>query len=162
MRRAAYPLFALLILGLPSGARAEEACPIVQSIYRDGNDQGFELVFGPPPIDSIVDATAVIHHTQQANLYQFTVDQMSGYGSIWLSELEPPQADSREDQGFWLAFFDPDLRSATPLFFGDAVAPEYAVIAELGSHDYYARRGTVEASQVPLLDDVMWIYDRCQ
>jgi len=55
------------------------------------------------------------------------------------------------------------MRSATPLFFGEETdAPEYAVISELGSLDYYARRGTIEQTDPPLLQDVIWIHDRCQ
>ncbi|MBD1914053.1 hypothetical protein [Leptolyngbya sp. FACHB-8] len=145
----------------PALANAEESCPISQSIYRDGNGQGFELVFGPPPVGSIVDATAVINHPLQSHLYEFTVDQVSGYGSIWMAEQVPTLPNG--DQRFWLAFFDQNLRSATPPFFGEETeAPKYAVISELGSHDYYARRGTVGQTEVPLLQDVIWIHERCQ
>ncbi len=48
----------------------------------------------------------------------------------------------------------------TPLWFREATkAPQYAVIAELGSHDYYQRRST---ENPPLIGDVMWMFDRKQ
>ena len=142
-------------------AATSETCPISNSIYRDANGQGFELVFGLPPIDSAVQGTAVINHPQQAQLYQFRVLQSSGYGtvSLWDQDLEQPE----NDHGFWMAFFDHDLASATPLYLGEeTAAPQYAVVAGLGSHDYYRRWGTITEDTPPLLGDVMWIRDRCQ
>ncbi|CAN1211726.1 hypothetical protein TUMEXPCC7403_16095 [Tumidithrix helvetica PCC 7403] len=160
--------FALLILSMVllsmqtvTGAAASESCPIAKSIYRDADGKGFQLVFGPPPPRSPFHATAAIAHPQLGQLYRFQVTQSSGYGSIWL--LEQDRSNSKRENRFWITFFDRDLKSATPIFLGqETESPRYAVIAELGSHDYYQRRGTMTQSTPPLLPDVMWIHDRCQ
>ena len=162
MKIPSYALLTLLIMVLsmysPAEAALSQDCPLTQSIYRDGDGKGFELVFGPPPPKTVYDATAVIHHTQQRSLYRFTVDQLSGYGSVWLSDLS--RSHSKQSKSFWMTFFDRDLKAATPLLLWDAKeAPQYVVIAELGSHDYYQRRGT---ENPPLIGDVMWKFDRCQ
>lgn len=136
-------------------------CPIAQSVYRDGNGQGFELVFAPPPVGSPFHATAVINHPQQSQLYQFMVSQSSGDGSVWLSQESTGPEDAAKT--FWVAFFDHSLYSATPLFLGEETeSPMYAVIAELGSYDDALRRGTITATTPPLLQDTLWIHDRCQ
>ena len=155
----AVSILSILALAMPTatGAAASESCPIAKSIYRDGDGKGFELVFGPPTTGRIEHATAVINHRQQRQLYRFKMYQRSGYGSVWLSELSLgyPKQPAR---GFWITFFDRDLKSATPLFLGEEKeSPRYAVIADLGSYDYYRRRG-----QETLIKDPIWVFDRCQ
>ncbi len=88
-----------LSIGLGTGAVASASCPIAKSLYRDGDGQGFQLVFGPPPPGTPFHATAAIKDRQQKPLYQFRVSQSSGYGSIWLwnQDSKPPQRDS----GLW-------------------------------------------------------------
>jgi hypothetical protein len=150
----------IVALSMPSLAEAAPAkgCPIASSVYRDGDDKGFELVFDAPPPNTPYYATAVIHHSQHRSLYRFTVNQSSGYGSVWLNEIS--KSNSNQNKSFWITFFNQDLKSATPLWLGEEKeAPEYAVIAQLGSHDYYRRRGTANP---PLIGDVLWIFDRCQ
>jgi hypothetical protein len=135
-----------------------KGCSITKSIYRDRNGNGFELVFGQPPPNTPYAATATINHSQSGQIYRFTVSQSSGYGSVWLSDRSSPNS-ARTNQ-FWIAFFDRNLISATPLWLGDEKeAPKYAVIAEIGSYDYYRRRGT---ENPPLIGDVIWLFDRCQ
>lgn len=149
-----------LILTLTASSPLE-SCPIARSIYRDGDGKGFQLVFGPPPPGRPFHATAVINHPQQEKLYQFLVNQSSGYGSVWLSP--PDRGSSSHNNLLWITFFDRNLKSATPLFLGkETEAPMYAVIAQLGSNDYYRRKGNVTSSTPPLLRDVIWIHDRCQ
>ncbi len=117
-----------------TGAAASKSCPIAQSIYRDGDGKGFQLVFRPPLPGSTAHATAAIAHPQQGQLYQFQVTQSSGYGSIWLSDMDA--SNSKRSKSLWMAFFDRNLKSATPTFLGEETeAPEYAVISELGSYD---------------------------
>jgi hypothetical protein len=150
----------LIALSMPALAEAvpSKGCPIAKSIYRDGDGKGFELVFGAPPAKTPYYATAVIYHSQRRPIYRFTVSQSSGYGSVWLNELSGD--NSKQNNSFWITFFDQDMKSATPLWLGEEkAAPEYAVIAQLGSHDYYRRRG---AETPPLIGDVMWMFDRCQ
>ena len=168
MKTKYFTHFSLFVLSITvlltlmiSRATTSEICPISDSIYRDANGQGFELVFGPPPVGSAVHGTAVIDHPQQAQLYQFRMFQSSGYGTVWLWDKDPDQPDN--DWRFWIAFFDQDLASATPLYLGaETEAPQYAVVAGLGSHDHYQRRGSVTEETPPLLGDTMWIRDRCQ
>ena len=154
--------FAIAIVVLPiyssAAATPSQDCPLIQSIYRDVSGKGFELVFGPPLTKKIYPASAVIQHVQAGKLYEFDVSQSSGYGSVWLGTLK--QLSSGRLKSFWITFFDQDLQEATPLWFREAKkAPQYAVIAELGSYDYYQRHGT---KNPPLIGDVMWKFDRCQ
>ena len=143
---------------------SSELCPIEKSIYRDGDGLGFELVFGPPPPESVVQASAVINHPRQGRLYQFEVQQTSGYGEIRLGNLDPMfRRAERKGSNFWVTFFDKNLKSANPLFLGEEVeAPKYVVVAELGIHDYYGRRDAVTGDRSLLLPDAIWIHDRCQ
>jgi hypothetical protein len=139
-------------------AISSESCPISRSIYRDGNGGGFQLIFSSPPPRSVISAIATIQHPQQGEIYRFNVTQSSGYGSIWLSEDNAKESD----RSLWISFFDNNLKSATPLFFGEEKqSPKYAIIAELGSYDYYNRRSS-NAQNILLLRDAIWIYDRCQ
>ena len=155
-------LLAAIALSRPAIAESAppNACPIAQSIYRDGDGKGFQLVFGPPPPGKPYLATAAIDHPQQKPLYRFLVTQSSGYGSIWLIDRAE---DSPNRHSFGIAFFDRQLKSATPLFFGEETeSPHYAAIAALGSHDHYQRRGSITPETPPLLADVIWIFHRCQ
>jgi hypothetical protein len=93
-------------------AVSSESCPISRSIYRDGDGNGFQLIFSSPPKGSVSSAIATIKHPQQGEIYQFNVTQSSGYGSIWLSENDAKESD----RSLWISFFDNDLKSATPLF----------------------------------------------
>ncbi|HEY9815922.1 MAG TPA: hypothetical protein V6D20_09035 [Candidatus Obscuribacterales bacterium] len=139
-----------------TGVTASESCPIAESIYRDGDGRGFQLVFGPPTPGGIDHGTAVINHHQQGQLYRFKVYQSSGYGSVRLDDQNTGYPEI--EGGFWITFFDQNLQSATPLFLGEETAsPMYAVIADLGSYDYYRRRG-----EEVLIPDAIWIFDRCQ
>lgn len=153
-------MLSIIVLSMPALAEAapSKECPIAKSIYRDGDSKGFELIFSGPPPNTPYHAIAVIHHSQRRSLYRFTVSQSSGYGSVWLNELSGD--NSKRNKSFRIAFFDQELKSATPLWLGDEKeAPKYATIAELGSYDYYQRRGT---ENPPLIGDVMWVFDRCQ
>ncbi len=152
---------AFLSTQLGTHAVASASCPIAKSLYRDGDGQGFQLVFSPPPTGTPFHATAAIKDREQRTLYQFKVSQSSGYGSIWLEnqDAKPPQ----RDRGLWMTFFDQNLKSATPRFLGEeSKAPKYAVIAELGSYDYYNRKNSGAARNSPSLSDAIWIFDRCQ
>jgi hypothetical protein len=132
---------------------SSESCPTARSIYRDAEGKGLQLVFGAPPTNSAIHGTATIVHPQQGQIYHFNVTQSSGYGSIWLWEKE--DINSENNDSLWLAFFDGNLKLATPTFFGEETeSPQYAIIAELGSYDYYQKRMS--------LGDVIWIHDRCQ
>jgi hypothetical protein len=42
------PSIAVLWILTATGASASRSCPIAQSIYRDGDGKGFQLVFGAP------------------------------------------------------------------------------------------------------------------
>ncbi|MEO0532922.1 MAG: hypothetical protein AAF215_03545 [Cyanobacteria bacterium P01_A01_bin.123] len=134
-------------------------CPIAQSVYRDVEGQGFELVFSEST-NTVSKATATITHPDQAQLHRFDVTQASGYGSIFLSSIDAAGEPLGNGDSLEIYFFDEDFGDATPTFLGDETeSPEYTFIAGLGSHDYYSRRGSVTP---PLLGDIMWIHDRCQ
>lgn len=141
-------------------------CKISQSVYRDADGKGFELVFGEPiPETASSKATATIIHPKGGQLYNFNVSQSSGYGSISLILIDDNGAPEPRD--FRINFFDQNLVSATPLWFGEETqAPKYVFIAELGGHDYYRRRGDFSTSRisslVPPLGDMMWVHNRCQ
>jgi hypothetical protein len=139
-------------------------CKINQSIYRDADGKGFELVFGAPiPGTGSSHATATIRHPKQGNLYNFNVTQASGYGSISLLAITSTEKSLKYSDRLGINFFDPGFRSATPLVLGqEAQAPEYAFIYGIGSYDYYKRRGSVSEKTAPFLGDVMWIHNRCQ
>lgn len=152
--------FSIVTLGILTIAKATvaESCAIAQSIYRDVNGKGFQLMFSLPPAGSAIHARATLYHPQQGQLYQFNVTQTSGYGSIWLSEVANR---AERDRGLWITFFDQNLQSATPTILGEETqAPQYAMISELGSFDYYKRRG--KQNNEVLLQDTLWIHDRCQ
>lgn len=144
----------------PPETATASTCPLAKSIYRDADHKGFELAFGPAVPDGVHDATATINHPQQQELYRFTVSQSSGYGSVFLLE---PDKEPDDRKGWWMTFFNQDLQFATPLFLTDnSAAPKYVVIAQLGAHDYYQRRGNITPNTPPLLKDPMWVFDRCQ
>lgn len=138
-----------------------QPCPISQSVYRDVEGKGFELVFGEPIPEAVTSkATAMITHPQEGQLYYFDLGQSQGYGSIWMGLMA-------QDSPFNLNFFDKNLVSANPVWFeADIEAPKYLFITGLGSHDYYYRRSRVYINPIqvpaPLLGDMMWVYHRCQ
>lgn len=137
-------------------------CKISQSIYRDANSQGFELVFGPPVAGTPFLATATINHPQHSQLHRFHLTQANGYGSISLLIRTAGQQPKQNHQGFRLNFFNQDSKSATPGVFGrESEAPQYAFITDLGSFDYYQRRGQITGSTPPAMRDNLWIHDRC-
>ncbi len=137
-----------------------QSCKISQSVYRDANGQGFELIFGKP-VSGVASsrATAVIKHTKQGELYKFRVGQANGYGSIFLSDLE--QTGVAEGKSFVINFFDNNLKSASGVLGRETKVPKYAFINGLGSYDYYSRRASI-SNDNPVMGDTMWIFNRCQ
>lgn len=134
-------------------------CRISQSVYRDVDGKGFELVFGAPPKGSPFLASATLHHSLQDPLYRFNLTQANGYGSISLLWRQRPNS---KPQSFPLNFFSQDFTSATPIIFGrEPQAPKYAFITDLGSFDYYQRRGKISDQTPPQIVDTMWVHDRC-
>lgn len=141
-------------------------CKISQSVYRDADGKGFELVFREPtPETPTSKATATITHSQVGQLYNFKVTQSVGYGTIHLILIDYEGA--LEPRSFPINFFDRNLISATPLWFGEETqTPKYAFIADLGASDYYRSQDSFYTSErsslVPPLGDMMWVYERCQ
>lgn len=134
-------------------------CKISQSVYRDTDGKGFELVFGAPPNGSPFLASVALHHAQQDPLYRFNLTQANGYGSISLLWRHQPH---QPVQSFRLNFFSQDFKSATPVVFGrEPQAPKYAFITDLGSFDYYQRRSEISDQTPPQIVDMMWVHDRC-
>lgn len=137
-----------------------KTCTLSQSVYRDANGKGFELVFGKPVSgSSFFHASAVIKRAQQSELYRFGVGQSNGYGSIFLSDLKQKQGG--QDKSFIINFFNSDFTSASRSIGREAPAPKYAFINELGSYDYYSRRASLSERNPPL-GDTMWVFNRCQ
>jgi len=154
-------LVVTLVAPLQAKTVPSNACPMNRSIYRDGNGNGYQLVFGSPPPKGIHHGTAVIQHPNYGQLYRFTVDQFSGYGSVSLSGEYVP--NSKRTVTLWITFFNENLESATPLvFWQEKHAPKYAVIAELGGYDHYRSRDEMRKDPRPPMRDPMWIFDRCQ
>lgn len=166
MKRVVVTLGMLILTISVAEAVSPAPCKIAQSVYRDADGKGFELVFGEPiPETASSKATATITHPKVGQLYNFNVTQSSGYGSISLILLNDDGALDSHD--FRINFFDQNLVSATPLWFGEETqAPKYAFITALGGHDYYRRKGDFYTSRisllVPPLGDVLWVYNRCQ
>lgn len=134
-------------------------CKISQSVYRDTDGKGFELVFGAPPPGSPFLASVTLHHTQQKLLYRFNLTQANGYGSISLLWRQSPD---QKGQSFPLNFFSQDFKAATPVIFGrEEQAPTYAFITGLGRFDYYQRRGQISGHTPPQMVDMMWVHSRC-
>ncbi len=155
-----------LILLMPATQVLAESCELKQSIYHDSNGKGFELVFGPsiPGMGSSY-ATATINHPthNKKQIYNFSVTQSNGYGSISFQSIKPTSNGLKYDESFGINFFDQNFRSANPGVIGREVqAPKYAFIAGLGVYDFYKRRANIESDTLPFLGDVMWIYDRCR
>ena len=143
-------------------APAIAGCPIAESVYHDIDGLGFELVFseGVPDLASSR-ATAMINHPNQAGLYNFSMTQANGYGSITIGRFS--EDGSTIQASYPINFFDDQMRSANPLFLGEELdAPAYAFITGLGSDDFYRRRSTADDTNVPLLGDLIWVFDRCQ
>jgi hypothetical protein len=146
----------ILILLASSVAQAEflAECEIRKSIYRDVDDQGFELVFDAvePPVGSLASTISINYFGSR--IYQFDIVQGSGYGSFF--------ADYR-DSSLLVNFFAGDLASNNPSFIGqDVQASEFMFISGLGSFDYYQRNNLSPNSYPPLIGDTVWVFDRCQ
>jgi hypothetical protein len=152
-----------ILLILPTQALAA-SCKISQSIYRDSVGKGFELMFGTAiPGKGGSYATATINHPKQNQIYNFSVTQSNGYGSISFVSIIPTSKGIEYGDGFHINFFDQNLESANPGVIGREVeAPKYVFISDLGSHDYYKRRSNVLEDTPPFLGDIMWIYERCR
>lgn len=158
-----------IVVGIVSGVLlltppvSAASCKISQSVYRDAEGHGFELVFG----DSLPGvggsrATATIRHSTQGQLYHFNVTQANGYGSISLLTINATSNGLEFRDGFGIYFFDQELKSAMGILGREQQAPQYAFIPGLGSHDYYRRRMTNTNESTLFLSDTMWIHDRCQ
>jgi hypothetical protein len=160
MKIATFTLGILMLVTLGLSVSAAP-CKIAQSVYRDADGKGFELVFSAGNRTS--QATATITYPPQGQLYQFNVVQSSGYGSIFLVNINDTRNRLETNSRLGINFFDQNLRAATPIFSGEeTIAPEYAFISELGGYDYYQRRGSIQENTPPLLADLMWVHDRCQ
>ncbi len=166
-RPLALPALVLLVSGLTVALQGEtvtatsKTCQIAQSIYRDADGNGYELIFGPPA-PPVYHGTAVIKHPQHGQLYRFLISQSSGYGTIHL--IVQGKYNFKGD--LTITFFDQQLKSATPLFWGDEpAAPQYATVANLGRLDHNRYRDDLvhqpNLKRTPI-GDVMWIFDRCQ
>lgn len=141
---------------------AAQNCNLRQSVYRDANGKGFELIFSQPATRSASSyATAVIRQSKAGELYRFSVTQSNGYGSTVL--FDPKRANDESSSGYVINFFDKNLVTTTFMLGRETTVPKYAFINGLGSTDYY-RFGRREAlSQgIPLLLDTMWVFSRCQ
>ncbi len=164
----AIPALALLVSGLTVALPGEtvtattKTCRIDQSIYRDADGNGYELIFGPPP-PSIYQGIAVIKHPQHGEIYRFLINRTSGYGTIWL--VDKGKYNWTTDS-LSITFFDHQLKSMPLVFFGDASpTPQYVTITNLGKLDHYRPRNNLvkqpNLKRTPI-GDVMWIFDRCQ
>jgi hypothetical protein len=153
------------IIWIAAAQTSVASCKISQSVYRDLDGKGFELVFGPrlPGLPGVSQATAIIQHTRQTEVHAFSLTQANGYGSISLSALKSTTNGLEYGQRFTINFFDQNLRSASPGVFGREIhAPKYAFISDLGSYDYYTRREMVAKGAPPFLKDTAWVYARCR
>jgi hypothetical protein len=155
-------IFATITFTTPAFANQ---CKIAQSVYRDTESKGFELVFGKSIQNGgTFRATAVIKHPLQQQVYSFNVTQANGYGSTYF-QLIKPISNKLEDESFVINFFNQNFKSAALILGREEQAPKYIFITGLGSHDYYRRRGrSLKDSQnnPPFLLDLMWVYERCQ
>jgi hypothetical protein len=132
------------------------ACPLSQSIYRDGNGQGFELVWSAETTNFSSSKATLQISQGDTSLHHLDLTQSSVYGTIFLSPLD--QGSTPLAAPLTLVFFDQALADATPLFFeADLPAPTYAFIAGFGQYDFYQRRG-----EGPLVGETLWILERCQ
>jgi hypothetical protein len=152
---------ATLVLTTPAFANS---CKIDQSVYRDTDNKGFELVFGKSiPNNGISRATAVIRHPLQKQIYSFNVTQSNGYGSTFLQLIKPN--NNSEDKSYVINFFNQNFKSAGLILGREEQAPKYLFITGLGSDDYYKRRSRSSKdsqNNPPYLFDLMWVYERCQ
>jgi hypothetical protein len=152
---------AIVLSTVTSTTPALAGCKISQSIYRDVDGKGFELVFKPATGSGFGGAygTAIIQQAKLGRLYNFSFTQANGYGSMSLISLKP-DGSGFADGDFGINFFDASLKSPNTSFNTEANAPKYAFISGLGSHDYYRRRSS--SGNNLLLKDTMWVYSRCQ
>ena len=140
-------------------------CNIEHSIYRDIENKGFELVFGPriPALGGSF-GTAIISNSFHYIEYNFSLTQSNGYGSIYLMKISPKNQGIELENSFGVYFFDQNLRDATPVDFGrEKQAPTYAFISEIGRYDAFQRTlpRNLETN-APLLMDMMWVFERCK
>lgn len=128
-----------------------DTCGLEGSVYRDANQQGFELKVAGPDADLslIAPLTVTIQH-QGETLYYYAITISSGYSSYYLMT----QHDTLR-----LDFFQADL---TNVELDSETAPAVAFISGLGSHDYYNRRGAIDANSPPLIGDTLWLFERCE
>ncbi|MEM0980028.1 MAG: hypothetical protein AAGH78_07120 [Cyanobacteria bacterium P01_H01_bin.58] len=126
-------------------------CGLEGSVYRDANQQGFELkVAGPDANLSLIAPLTVTIQHQEAQLYYYAITISSGYASYYLMT---------EHNSLRLDFFQADL---TNVELDIETAPAIAFISGLGSHDYYNRRGMLDADSPPLIGDTLWLFERCE
>ena len=91
MRSLSYSLIIsnlLLIFLLAEKSNSAVECSIQNSIYRDVNGKGFELVFEAiEPSMGSVSSTLSIGYSGEV-MYQFDLSQTMGYGSFFASQAE--------------------------------------------------------------------------
>lgn len=145
--------FLLLILSAQK-SNAFNECGIQDSIYRDVDGKGFELIFEAiePPMGSLASSIS-IEYSGEA-IYQFDMSQGTGYGSFFASQGE---------SSLLVNFFDSHLTSNNPSFIGPEIkASKFMFISGLGSFDYYQRTDFSPNFYPPLIGDTVWIFDRCR
>ncbi|MBW4525112.1 MAG: hypothetical protein KME18_07935 [Phormidium tanganyikae FI6-MK23] len=139
---------------------AAQSCKLTQSIYRDVNGKGFELIFGQPPKNrAVYGASAVIKQAKQGVIYRFNLTQANGYGSISL--IDPKRNNDNPSGFFVINFFNSDLTSAPFMPGRETSVPKYAFINGIGAAHYYDYRRDF-SNNIPMLLDAMWVFDRCQ
>jgi hypothetical protein len=133
-------------------------------IYRDINNRGFELVYGPPieTLSPISRASVIIRYNHDTTLYTLPVTTSSGYGSNYVltennalplnffaADLTLPESDTLVAE-----LTLPTTKTIEP--------PGFLFISGLGSYDYYTRRGELTEASPPLILDTLWVLQRCQ
>lgn len=151
-------LIAIAVSSVLLNPLSAEPCPQFTSIYRDGDGQGFELVWEPDESRTVTPQTALKILHEDAVLYEFSITQASGYGSVFVvPTVAEVEAGAARQNLLTLHFFNDTLSSAQPMSLTrDVNAVQYLFIAGLGSYDYYERRAS------PFLGETMWVFDRCQ
>jgi len=125
-------------------------CSIENSVYQAIGNSDFELIFSPRLPNKGMDAVVTLKHTKRGKVQTFHMVTSNGYGSSFLTDPK------REETVLNIVVFDRDLKRDS--IFRNKVAPEYAFVAGLGSHDYYLNDAR---SLELLLGDRMWKFDRC-
>ena len=131
-------------------ALTERKCSIENSVYQAIGNPDFELIFSPRLPNKGMDAVVTLKHTKRGRIQTFHMVTSNGYGS---SSLIDPQ---REGTRLNIVVFDRNLKRDS--IFRNKVAPEYAFVSGLGSHDYYLNNAR---SLELLLGEQMWKFDRC-